>query len=61
MINSCLNINKFHDGIYKSEDGYYILDKTDNEYKFIPIEKQFNTQQLLNNIDTLNYLNENYK
>lgn len=52
------NLEKCGDGVYKSASGYYILNKQDNQYRFLPNEKEFDSQQLLDQINTLNILNE---
>lgn len=52
------NLEKCLDGVYKSPNGYYVLNKQDNQYRFLPNEKEFDSQQLLDQINTLNILNE---
>jgi hypothetical protein len=43
--------------IYKSIDGYYI--RKNNEWKFTPIEKEFDSNELLDIAETLINLEEN--
>lgn len=41
-----------------SIDGYFILSKTINKYQFIPYEKEYDADQLLDIANTLRILNE---
>lgn len=50
------HIIKNSSGYYTSSDG--IFTKEFKEWKFIPYEKSFNSNQLLDIINTLNILNE---
>ena len=46
------------ENLYRSGDGYYLFSNTENEWTFIPYEKHFKTENLLNIINTLNMLNK---
>lgn len=52
---------KVHDTLYRSEYGYFLLKKESNEYVFIPHEKEYSTDDLLDISDTLRNLNEKEK
>ena len=47
------------DKIYKSKYGYFIFENDRKEWIFTPLEKEFNTNDLLNIMDILRNLNEN--
>jgi hypothetical protein len=52
----CSNLEKLSDKIYKSVEGYFIY--KDNEWSFLPLDKQLTINILSNIIDTLKDLNE---
>lgn len=45
-------------GLYTCDDGYFILDESKRQYNFIPNEKEYNSQKLLDISNTLSILNE---
>jgi hypothetical protein len=45
--------------IYKSRYGYFLLQEDPKRWVFTPLEKEFDTDDLLNIIDILRNLNEN--
>lgn len=47
------------DKIYKSKYGYFIYQDNHKKWIFTPLEKEFNTDDLLNIMDILRNLNEN--
>lgn len=54
------NLEQKYEGLYRSLDGYYILNKSENRYKFLSSEKEFDEQQLLDILNTLKSLNEQH-
>lgn len=46
------------DKIYKSRYGYFILQEESKQWIFTPLEKEFNTDDILNIMDILRKLNE---
>jgi hypothetical protein len=50
------SLEKISDKIYKSIEGYFIY--KDNEWSFLPLDKQLTINILSNIIDTLKDLNE---
>ena len=52
----CSNLEKLSDKIYKSVEGYFI--HKDNEWRFLPLDKQFTMDILSSITDTLKHLNE---
>ncbi len=45
--------------IYKSRYGYFLLQEDPKRWVFTPLEKEFDTDDLLNIMDILRNLNEN--
>lgn len=52
------HLEKSTDNLYSSSEGYYMFSVLDNEWTFIPNEKHFKSEGLLDIINTLNILNE---
>lgn len=50
------HLEKLSDKIYRSNYGYFVYRET--EWLFIPLEKEFNVDRLMNISDTLRNLNE---
>jgi hypothetical protein len=42
-----LNLEKISDLHYKCPYGYFIFKKNESEWVFIPFEKEFNTEELM--------------
>jgi hypothetical protein len=52
------HLEKSHNGLYKSIDGYFIFKPLLQKYVFIPFEKEYDDNQLLDISNTLKLLNE---
>jgi hypothetical protein len=50
------DLEKFSDKVYRFNYGYFIL--KNNEWLFLPLEKEFNINALMDISDTLRNLNE---
>ena len=53
------HLEKSWDGLYNSSDGYFLYSQSLQKYQFIPYEKEYDEDRLLNIADTLRILNDN--
>lgn len=53
------HLEKSWDGLYNSGDGYFLFSQSLQKYHFIPYEKEYDEDQLLDIANTLRILNDN--
>jgi hypothetical protein len=53
------HLEKSWDGLYNSGDGYFLFSQSLQKYHFIPYEKEYDEDQLLDISNTLRILNDN--
>lgn len=52
------HLDKRWEGLYNSSDGYFMMSKITNKYQFIPHEKEYDEDHLLDIANTLRILND---
>lgn len=55
------HLEKSWEGLYHSSDGYFMMSKITNKYQFIPHEKEYDEDRLLDIANTLRILNDNFR
>lgn len=53
------HLEKSWDGLYNSSDGYFLFSRVLQKYQFIPYEKEYDEDSLLDIANTLRILNDN--
>jgi hypothetical protein len=52
------HLEKSWEGLYSSSDGYFLFSNSLQKYRFIPYEKEYDEDSLLDICNTLKTLNE---